>query len=171
MSTKDIIVRKATLKDAPSIKALFVEAINERNAFPFIRMTEYTSEKYKNLRKYLVGKGNHRFFVAIDSKNKVMGTCGYSFQTGGRMRHKVDFGWSVHPDHHGKGIATKLVTYALKDAKARGFKRAEAEACIVNTASWRLATTLGFQIEGIKRKDFLADNGKYLDTYLLGKLL
>ncbi len=50
-------------------------------------------------------------------------------------------------------------------------KRLEAEMVAKNTASVRLAEKFGFKREGTKRKAFLSDDGKYLNTYIYGELL
>lgn len=59
---------------------------------------------------------------------------------------------------------------ALEFAKKKGFKRAEAEMAIKNKSSWKLAKKCGFKIEGIKKKALLTDDGRYIDTYVVGKV-
>ena len=116
--------------------------------------------------------------MSIISKNKQQ----HLFREGGepdqagrgnhsRLRHRGELGWGVHPDYQGKGIATKMLTEALKFAKKKGFKRAEAEMAIENKASWKLALRCGFKIEGTKKKAMLTDDGRYIDTYIVGKIL
>ena len=70
-----------------------------------------------------------------------------------------------------KGVGTKLLRTALQFAKKKGFKRAEAEMAIKNKGSVKLAKKLGFKIEGTKKKALLTDDGKYIDTYIVGKIL
>jgi len=53
----------------------------------------------------------------------------------------------------------------------QGFKRAEAEIAVPNKASVKIAQKTGFKIEGRKEKSFLLDNGKYVDGYIVGKVL
>lgn len=50
-------------------------------------------------------------------------------------------------------------------------KLAEAEIAIKNVASWKMALRCGFNIEGTKKKALLTDDGKYIDTYIVGKIL
>ena len=80
-------------------------------------------------------------------------------------------GWGVHPEYQGKGIGTKLLKESLKYAKKKGFKRAEAEMAIENKGSWKMALKNGFKIEGKKEKALLTDDGRYIDTYIVGRIL
>lgn len=111
-------------------------------------------------------------FIALDKSNgKVVGISSFSSRERKRTRHRGEVGWSVHPDYARKGIATKLVMAVLKEAKQKGFKRAEAETAVENISSVRLAKKCGFRIEGRRRAGLLLDDGRYVDTYLFGKLL
>jgi len=77
----------------------------------------------------------------------------------------------VHHDYVGRGIATKLLGAVLKEAKNRGYKRVEAEIAVENVASIRLATRYGFQLEGRRKAGIVLDTGRYLDTYIFGRIL
>lgn len=60
---------------------------------------------------------------------------------------------------------------AIQKAKKLRLKRFAAEIVAKNTPSVKLAEKFGFRREGIKKKAFLSDDGKYLDIYVYGKLL
>lgn len=77
----------------------------------------------------------------------------------------------IHPDFTGQRLGTKLLNFALEDAKKKGFKRAEAEMAVKNIGSWKMALKCGFKIEGTKKKALLTDDEKYIDTYIVGKIL
>ena len=70
-----------------------------------------------------------------------------------------------------QGIGTKLLKAVLLQAKKRGFKKAQAEAAVANIASFKIAKKCGFKVEGRIKKGLLLDNGKYVDSYLFGKVL
>lgn len=123
-------------------------------------------------RGYAAGKRNEFVLVAVDKrKHRVVGNCGFFAKERGRIRHRGNMGWTVNPDYLKRGIATRLVKATLKEAKRRGFTRAEAEAAVKNVASVRLAKKCGFKMEGRRKNGLLLDNGKYVDTYLFGKIL
>ena len=47
----------------------------------------------------------------------------------------------------------------------------EAEMAIKNVWSWKMALKLWFKIEWTKKKALLTDDGKYIDTYIVWKIL
>jgi len=108
-------------------------------------------------------------FVA-EADGKIVGE--FTFVLGsGRTRCRGACGCSVDPGYWWRGIASLMLEKAIQKAKALKLKRFEAEIAASNKASIRLAEKFGFKREGAKRKAFLSDNGKYLDTYIYGKLL
>jgi RimJ/RimL family protein N-acetyltransferase len=110
-------------------------------------------------------------FVAINKEGRIIGVSSFESKKYGRTRHRGEVGWTVHQDYSGKGIGTRLVKAVLREAKRRGFKKIEAEAAIENIASERLARKLGFKIEGRKKAGLVLDDGRYVDTYVFGKIL
>ena len=121
---------------------------------------------------YADGKKGGFVFVALDKNNgKIVGLVSFGAKEKGRSRHRGELGWSVHPDYARIGIATKLVKRVLVEARKRGFKRAEAEAAAENLSSVKLAKKCGFKIEGKRKAGLLLDDGRYVDSYLFGKIL
>ncbi len=167
-----IIIRKARKGDVRGIARMFNE--NLRNKFFSCTGTNklFTKKKINKWERGFADNGRGRCtFVAVDAeKCRIAGHSG--FHAGkGRTRHRIDLGWMVHKDYAGQGIATRMVSALLTEAKKRGFKKAEAEAAVVNVSSVKLAKKLGFKIEGKKERSLLLDNGKYVDTYIFGKIL
>lgn len=158
-------IRKATVKDVPKLVKMYNLGIKTNYIY-----NGSNKPKTKEQIKKSLNLKDKCFFVA-EENNQLFGMINYSFKKSGRTRHRIDFGWFVHPEHQNKGIGTKLLQFALNHAKKKGFKKAEAEAAIENIPSWKIATKLGFKIEGKKKKGLLLDNGKFVDTYILGKEL
>jgi RimJ/RimL family protein N-acetyltransferase len=168
-----IIIRKAKVGDEKSFADMITEGLKKKfwlyngmNKVPDKKKIAKIRENYKNW-----GDGNF-YFLAVDKKTKkIIGSVSGSFMVSGRLRHRIDCGWGVHPDYAGQGIAMELLSTLLNYAKKKGFKRAEAECAIENVPSWKLAKKCGFEIEGTKKKALLTDDGRYIDTYILGKVL
>lgn len=122
-------------------------------------------------KRYADRKRNEFTFVAVDGKNRVLGSCGFVARARGRTKHRGELGWVVRHEYVGRGIATRLVEAVLAEAKRRGFKRVEAEIAVENVASIRLARRFGFRLEGRRRAGIALDTGRYMDTYLFGRVL
>lgn len=168
-----ILIRKAKPGDEIGIAEMRKEGLKQKN-WNYTGSNDIPDKKrLKKWRKSFSDKKAESFsFVAIDTnQNKIVGSINSSFKNHGRLRHRIDIGWGVHPSYQGKGIGTKLLKESLKFAKQKGFKRAEAEAAIENIASVKLAKKCGFKIDGKREKGLLLDNGKYVDTYTFGKIL
>lgn len=166
-------IRRAKKGDEKGIAEIFKEGLKREN-FVYTGTNEpFSKERLAKWKKRLANKNPESYtFVAIDKeKNKLVGTTTFHFRKTGRTRHRVDFGWVVHPDYQKKGVATNLLKTALKFAKSKGFKKAEAELAVKNKSSEKLSKKLGFKIEGRKKDGLLLDNGKYVDTYTVGKVL
>lgn len=167
-----IIIRRAKPGDEVKVVELMKEA-HKRKAWLYTGGNEAPNKKkIKEMRKQYAKDADSFAYIAIDTRTKkVVGSCFFSFRRNGRLRHRINGGWGVHPDYCGKGIGTKLLKEALKFAKQKGFKRADAEIAEENIASMKLAKKLGFKIEGKIEKGFLTDDGRYINDYVVGKVL
>ena len=168
-----IIIRKAKVGDEKGIASLMKEGIESKNWMYTGSRAIPDKKKIAKMKKDLCNKNSERFsFIAIDKENKkIVGSITASFKGNGRTRHRIDIGWGVHPEYQGKGIGTRLLKEILDYAKKQGFKRAEAEMAIENEGSWKLALKNRFKVEGKKKEALLTDDGRYIDTYIVGRKL
>ncbi|HLJ60158.1 MAG TPA: GNAT family N-acetyltransferase [bacterium] len=171
MTTASISIRFARKGDAEG----FVVSWNESFRKGHLGYTGTRLRSRKDIerfrKRYSERKRNEIVFVAVAEKNRIIGNCGFFARERGRTRHRGELGWMVHHDYVGRGIATKLLGAVLKEAKNRGYKRVEAEIAVENVASIRLATRYGFQLEGRRKAGIVLDTGRYLDTYIFGRIL
>jgi len=170
---EEITIRKAKPADAKGFVKLWNEGLKSKFfVYNGSNWKRGKKDESKAKKSYSSKNKSEGYFVAIDNKSKkLIGVCPFRGNEKGRTRHRVELGWAVHPAYAGKGIATRLLMTSLEEAKRRGFHRAEAEAAIENVASVKLAQKCGFSIEGIKKDGLLLDDGRYVDTYLFGKIL
>lgn len=166
-----IIIRKAKVGDAKKVAEL-VNLGLETKSFSYTganapwdeKKIKKVDESYKNNEGIAI--------LAFDKEKGILvGSVNCGFKLRGRLRHRGDCGWSVHPEYQGKRIGTKLLKELIKEAKKIGLKRLEAEMAIENTGSWKLAQKCGFKIEGTKKKGLLTYDGRYIDTYIVGKII
>ena len=174
MAASGITIRKAVPGDAKVLTDLFNEGL--RRGFYKYNGTNLPMgrKKLNELRKRFSrrNKNNEFVFVAVDrNTGRIVGNCNFYAKEHGRERHRGEAGWGVHPDYARKGIGALLLNAVLKEAKRRGYRKVQAEAAVINTASVRLAKGCGFKIEGRRRMGLLLDNGRYADTYVFGKVL
>jgi len=168
-----IEIRRAKAGDEKEVAEIYNTGMKRKN-FVYTGINKSIPKKWISYWRKLYSSKNPDgyYFVAVNNDDsRLVGLCGFSFSKDGRGRHIADIGWVVHPDYQGRGIATNLVRTTLNFAKKKGFKRAEAEIAVPNKASVKIAQKTGFKIEGRKEKSFLLDNGKYVDGYIVGKVL
>jgi RimJ/RimL family protein N-acetyltransferase len=167
----DVSIRLARKGDARG----FIDSWNECFNAGHLKYTGTQRRSRKDIksfdRRYAERRKGEIVFVAVEHGGKIVGSCGFHAREHGRTRHRGEVGWMVHHDYVGRGVATRLLRAVLKEARRRGFRRVEAEAAVENIASIQLAKRLRFKIEGRKRAGILLDSGKYVDTYILGRLL
>jgi RimJ/RimL family protein N-acetyltransferase len=165
-----LIYRLAKVGDEKGVAELIKEGIERKNWIYNGGNVAPNKKKILGMRDGYKKSSNNLSVLAFDGK-KVVGSVSAFFKKAGRTRHRAEMGWGVHPDYQGQGIATNLVKILLAEVKKRGFKRVEAECAIENKASWKLAKKFGLEIEGKRKCGLITDDGRYIDTYLLGKVL
>jgi RimJ/RimL family protein N-acetyltransferase len=167
-----IRIRKAKKGDGKAFCVFWNEGVR-RKFFVYNGGNQAKKKKdVSSIDKIYASQDKRNFtLLAIEGRDKIVGSCSVYGKLRGRTRHRVELGWVVHPDYARQGIATKLVKRMLQELKKTGVKRIEAEAALENKGSTRLAKKLGFKIEGKRKKGLLLDDGRYVDTYLWGKIL
>lgn len=164
-----IIIRKAKFGDAKKVAELVELGLRTKNFNYTGTNIPWDENKIKKVDEaYRNGEG---IPILAFYKENLVGSIHCSFKRYGRLRHRGDCGWSVHPNYQGKGIGTMLLNGLINEAKKIGLKRLEAEIAIENEGSWKLAKKCGFEIEGVKKKGLLTDDGRLIDTYIVGKTL
>lgn len=84
---------------------------------------------------------------------------------------EAELGWTLHPDHTGRGYATEAVRGCMElcfDPVADGglgLRRVTASCFVANTASWRLMERLGLRREQHGVRDSLHRDRGWLDGY------
>jgi len=168
-----IAIRKARKGDGKGITESFNDGLKRGFNIYTARNQPFDKKKIKEIEKDIKEKSKCRFsYIAFDkSSGKIAGSASLYGKGSGRVSHRAELGWWVHPDYAGKGIATKLVSALIKEAKRLGFKRLEAEVAVKNIPSIKLAKKMGFKVEGRKKCGLKLDNGKYVDTLIFGKII
>jgi len=101
-------------------------------------------------------------FVAIHGA-EVIGWCDITPLEWGGFTHCGRLGMGVRADWRGRGIGRRLIMATLQGAREKGLERVELEVFASNRPAIRLYESLGFVVEGIKRRGRKLD-GAYDDV-------
>ncbi|WP_163102665.1 GNAT family N-acetyltransferase [Peribacillus alkalitolerans] len=86
-----------------------------------------------------------------------------------RFSHKVEFGIGVLKDYWGYGIGKNLLKESISWADSNGIKKITLNVLETNEKAIQLYEKLGFEIEGILKKDKILADGKYYNTIMMGR--
>lgn len=91
-----------------------------------------------------------------------------------RVRHVAHLSIEVHPEHQGNGVGRALMNALLAWARGpdgAGITRVDLDVFAVNTRAINLYRSLGFQIEGTRRRFVRFEDGTYSDDHVMALLL
>jgi RimJ/RimL family protein N-acetyltransferase len=107
--------------------------------------------------------------VALDG-TQVIGWCDIFPHEWESFAHVGRLGMGVLPQHRGQGIGRRLAEKTIEIAKLIGLERIELDVYASNKPAIALYKSLGFALEGLKRKGRKLD-GIYDDVVVMGLLL
>ncbi len=108
-------------------------------------------------------------FVALDRK-QVIGWCDIFPHEKESFAHVGRLGMGVLPKYRRRGIGRRLAEKTIARAKRNGQERIELEVYASNNSAIALYKSLGFALEGVKKKGRKLD-GIYDDVVVMGLLL
>lgn len=77
----------------------------------------------------------------------------------------------LHQDYHGVGLGTAMMREAIQLSRQKGLHRLALSVIADNQNAIKLYEKVGFQHEGLRREDYLGEDGKYHDVVEMGLLL
>jgi RimJ/RimL family protein N-acetyltransferase len=86
------------------------------------------------------------------------------------MMHVGEIGISILKDHRGVGIGTAMMDFLVKWAREKGLEKLSLSTFSTNVRAINLFKKFGFEIEGVKKKQFKI-RGEYADEVIMGMLL
>ncbi|GLQ52853.1 GNAT family N-acetyltransferase [Devosia nitrariae] len=140
-----LVFRDATPADIPAILAICDAGAAEgpRDVDP----STYTDPRYRAAFDAIAADPNHRL-VAVESEGEVIATLQLSFLPGlsrlGMWRCVLE-NVHVRADRRGGGIGSKMVTWAIEEARARGAGMMQLTSNKVRTNAHRFYRALGFE--------------------------
>jgi putative acetyltransferase len=108
----------------------------------------------------------------VQDRETVVGCFGFiPDEPGTKLSHTAVFFVYLETAYQGKSIGMRAIQHLEAEARDRGFLRLECSAAESNIRAIRLYERAGFLREGVKRKAFREENGRYMDLIVMGKLL
>jgi RimJ/RimL family protein N-acetyltransferase len=130
-------------------------------------MPPYNRERIERMTSDLE---NRIILLAFDGP-KVVGHLQISLAANARFRGTGDLFIYLHQDFQNAGLGAALMKEGIALARARRVHRVELTVVAENHRAIRLYEKVGFQREGLKRENYLAEDGKYHDEIEMGILL
>jgi ribosomal-protein-alanine N-acetyltransferase len=163
ITTERLILRKATLDDAPEI--LFLRS--DPRVLKYIdRAPAQSIDEAINWLQVVIDASDNNIGISwnitLKGADKTIGNIALWRLI--KEHYRAEIGYVLHPDHHGKGIMDEamkaVIDYAFKTMKLHSI---EANTNPENKASQNVLERNGFVREAYFREDYYY-NGKFLDS-------
>lgn len=147
----EIIIRPAAPGDGSAMSAYVSRLVAEKLDTILLNHEISPDEEEDTIRRYQ-RLDHHVFLLAFDGE-RVVGMLDVHGHEHPAKRHWGVFGMSVDADYRGSGLGRRLLERAIAEAKSwPGFCRLELGVTPWNERAIELYRSLGFVLEGVKRK-------------------
>lgn len=103
--------------------------------------------------------------------DKIVGHLQISIGTSPRFREMGDLFIYLDQDYQNLGLGAALMKESISSGRERGLHRIELTVVADNHRAVHLYEKVGFQREGVKRENYLGEDGTYHDEIIMGLLL
>lgn len=171
-SGTEVVVRSATKQDAPLIldlsKGVIGEEIYQLTSGSEFKMTIEAEEKW--IESHLTNP-NHIILVA-EMSSKIVGLLDFSNGHRQRIAHTGEFGMSVEKEFRDQGIGSLLLQVLIEWAtQNKTIEKIGLNVHSNNERAIALYKNMGFEIEGIRKRDLKYGDGQYVDTTVMGRFV
>jgi RimJ/RimL family protein N-acetyltransferase len=167
---KRIVIREAERKDAAAILACLRQVAMESD---FLTSEpdemKLTVEQEERFIEEMSARPNALFLVA-QAQEGIVGTLTFMGGSTRRTRHVGEAGAAVLRDYWGHGIGTKFIQVLLDWCPRAGIRKINGRTRVDNVRAIRLCEKMGFQGEGVSKRELQID-GRFYDFILLGRLI
>jgi RimJ/RimL family protein N-acetyltransferase len=171
-SGAEVVIRSAVKQDAAAILDLSTcvigEEIYQLTSGSEFKMTIEAEEKW--IESHLTNP-NHIILVA-EMNSKVVGLLDFSNGHRQRIAHTGEFGMSVEKTVRDQGIGSLLLKVLIEWAVESGIiEKLGLNVHSNNDRAIALYKKMGFEVEGIRKRDLKYGEGQYIDTVVMGRFV
>ncbi len=168
----EVIVRSATKQDAAAIldlsKNVIGEEIYQLTSGSEFKMTIEAEEKWIESH---YANPNHIILVA-EMNSKIIGMLDFSNGHRQRIAHTGEFGMSVDKSARDQGIGSLLLAALIEWAsKNSTIEKIGLSVHSNNKRAVALYKKMGFEVEGVRKRDLKYGEGQYIDTVVMGRFV
>jgi RimJ/RimL family protein N-acetyltransferase len=168
----EVVIRSATKQDAPAImdlsRCVIEEEIYQLTSGKEFKMTIDAEEKW--IKSHL-SNPNHIILVA-KMNLKIVGLLDFSNGHRHRIAHTGEFGMSVEKSVRDQGIGSILLQVLINWAAQNStIEKLGLNVHNNNERAIALYKKMGFEIEGVRKRDLKYNNGQYVDTIVMGRFV
>ncbi|MEK4737209.1 MULTISPECIES: GNAT family N-acetyltransferase [Bacillus] len=124
----------------------------------FQEIIKMDSEKTRNL------------FLVVEVHNRIVGFSRCEGSDLKRLSHKVEFGICILKEFWGYRMGKSLLQQSINWADANEVKKIALQVLEINAKAIQLYKRLGFEVEGILKNDKRLSDGKYYNTFVMGRV-
>jgi ribosomal protein S18 acetylase RimI-like enzyme len=161
-------IRKLVPADFKSYRAVLLRALKDHPESLLIDYDEAKAQPEEQAEKQFV---NRVIFGAFEA-GQLVGYCGLNRYQGKKVRHKGSVGGVyVAPEMRGKGVARRMITEAINEARLQGIELLHISANNSHASTVGLYKSLGFEAYGIEKHILNLADGSYVDDVLMIQFL
>ncbi|ASS76021.1 GNAT family N-acetyltransferase [Tumebacillus algifaecis] len=165
------VIRSAREEDAKELSEVRVQIDGETENMDRERGEAFIDESgFTQIIQTDTVSTRNLFLVAV-VENQIVGFSRCEGIYLSRFAHKVEFGVCVVKDFWGYGIGKNLLQESISWADANGIKKITLNVLETNEKAIKLYQDLGFEIEGILKKDKILSDGNYYNTVMMGRFM
>lgn len=168
----DVLIRSAVKQDAAAILELSKDVIREEiyqlTSGAEFKMTIDAEEKW--IESHL-SNPNHIILVA-EMNSEIVGLLDFSNGHRQRIAHTGEFGMSVEKSVRDQGIGSLLLEVLIEwAAQNKTIEKIGLNVHSNNERAIALYKKMGFEIEGIRKRDLKYGDDQYVDTTVMGRFV
>jgi len=169
--TKDgriVVIREAGERDLQAIIDVWNSVAAEKKHLLTERITDLQQSWFRQTIKEKSG-----LWAVSEIDEKIVGACNLMPRGAGHVgktQHVVELGMAILSRYRGIGIGNAMMNFMIDWANEKRYEKISLSVFSTNEPAISLYKKYGFEIEGVKKKEFKIED-QYVDEVCMGKFL